>query len=113
MARLRDGGVPAGAQRLAVIVSKADLLRKTGLELPTGSAAIAEWLKKVGMYNLVVSSQRDFAEVRFYTVASQQVAADRADDPEAPLSWLLRAHGVQFPGNDPPPEPRLTSRNTT
>ncbi len=112
MARLRDGGVPAGAQRLAVIVSKADLLRKTGLELPTGSAAIAEWLKKVGMYNLVVSSQRDFAEVRFYTVASQQVAADRADDPEAPLSWLLRAYGVQLPGNDPPPAPPNPQEHT-
>ncbi len=109
MARMRDSGVPASAQRLAVIVSKADLLRKTGLELPTGSAAIAEWLKKVGMYNLVVSSQREFAEVRFYTVASQDVAADRADDPGAPLSWLLRAHGVQLPGDDPaagsPPSP--------
>jgi hypothetical protein len=99
MARLRDGGVPAAAQRLAVIVSKADLLRKTGLELPAGSATIAEWLADSGLYNLVMSSRREFAEVRFYTVASQAAAADRADDPEAPLSWLLRTHGVQLPGS--------------
>ncbi len=82
-----------------------DLLRKTGLELPTGSGSIAAWLKRVGMYNLVVSTQREFAEVRFFTVASQDVAADRADDPGAPLSWLLRACGVQLPGDDPTAEP--------
>jgi len=105
IARMRDSGVPASAQRLAVIVSKADLLRKTGLEPPAGSGSIAEWLKSVGMYNLVVSSQREFAEVRFFTVASQDVAADRADDPGAPLSWLLRVHGVQLPGDDPGAEP--------
>lgn len=101
MARLRDGGVPAGAQRLAVIVSKTDLLRKTGLELPAGSATIAAWLADSGLYNLVMSSRREFAEVRFYTVASQAAIADRADDPEAPLSWLLRAHGIQLPGTEP------------
>ena len=109
---MRDSGVPASAQRLAVIVSKADLLRKTGLELPSGSKSIAEWLEKVGMYNLVVSSQREFAEVRFFTVASQDVAADRADDPGAPLSWLLRAHGVQLPEDDPAAEPPQVQPNS-
>ena len=35
--RLRDSGIPASVQRLAVVVSKADLLRSAGLELPTES----------------------------------------------------------------------------
>ncbi len=97
--RMRDSGVAASAQRLAVIISKADLLRNSGLELPAGSTAIAEWLVSVGMYNLVVSAQREFAEVRFFTVASQEVADDREDDPGAPLRWLLRAHGVRLPAD--------------
>ena len=42
--RLRGYGVPIEAQRLAVIVSKADLLRKAGLEVPTDSDAVARWL---------------------------------------------------------------------
>ena len=48
VSRLRDGGVPPDGQRLAVIVSKADLLRASGLEVPAGSAAIAGWLTQAG-----------------------------------------------------------------
>jgi Double-GTPase 2 len=101
VSRLRDNGVAASAQLLAVVVSKADLLRSAGLDLPGGSAAIAQWLRDAGVHNLVISAPREFAEVRFFTVASQDVPPGGQDDPGAPLRWLLTSHRVRLPG-DPP-----------
>jgi hypothetical protein len=97
MSRLRDSGVAATTQRLAVVVSKADLLRTTGLELPVESGAIAEWLTRARIHNLVLAARRDFAKIRFFAVASQDVANHRSDDPGTPLRWLLRSHGVRLP----------------
>lgn len=95
--RLRDSGIPASNQRLAVVVSKADLLRSAGFDLPTDSEAIARWLSGIGVHNLVLAAGREFAEVRFFMVASQEVAPDGQDDPGAPLRWLLTAHGARLP----------------
>ncbi len=94
--RLRDGGVPVSAQRLAVVVSKADLLRGTGLDVPADSAAIEEWLVRMGLQNLVMAMGREFAEVRYFAVASLDVGASLPDDPGEPLSWLLAVHGVRL-----------------
>jgi len=113
VSRLRDGGVPAGSQRLAIVISKADLLHAAGMELPSGSAEIAEWLADVGQHNIVMSARREFAEVRYFTVASQDVAADRRDDPGVPLRWLLTAHGVRLPADAAsPPQPSGAPRHT-
>jgi hypothetical protein len=113
VSRLRDGGVPAGSQRLAIVISKADLLRATGLVLPSESAAIAQWLTDVGLHNIVMSARREFAEVRYFTVASQNVAADHLDDPGVPLHWLLTAHGVRLPASTAAlPRPSTTPRHT-
>jgi hypothetical protein len=95
-ARLRDSGVPAYGGRLAIVVSKADLMRSAGLAAPAGSAAIEEWLRELGLHNLLMAARRDFADVRFYLVASQQVPPGGPDDPGAPLRWLLAAHGVRL-----------------
>jgi hypothetical protein len=95
--RLRDSGIPASTQLLAIVVSKADLLRSAGLVVPTGSDEIARWLWDSGVHNLVISAPREFAEVRFFTVASQNVPPGGLDDPGAPLRWLLAAHGVRLP----------------
>lgn len=96
--RLRDSGVAASGQRLAVIVSKADLLQAAGLALPADSDLIADWLMESGAHNLVLSARREFAEARFFAVASQVTREDgRLDDPGTPLRWLLRAHGVRLP----------------
>lgn len=97
--RLRDTGVPASRGRLAVVVSKNDLLRRPGLELPADSDAIAQWLWDNGMHNLVMSARRDFAEVRFFTVASQAVLPGGPDDPGLPLRWLLTTHGIRLPAD--------------
>lgn len=94
--RLRDGGVVSSGQRLAVIISKADLLRASGLDIPADSSAIAAWLTKAGAHNLVLSAGREFAEVRYFTVASQETGSDRRDDPGAPLRWLLRSYGARL-----------------
>jgi hypothetical protein len=101
--RLRDSGIPASAQSLAVVVSKADLLRSAGLDLPTDSAAIARWLRDSGVHNLVISAPREFAAVRFFMVASQDIPPGGQDDPGAPLRWLLTSHGVGLPGDPSDP----------
>jgi hypothetical protein len=99
--RLRGSGVPAGQQRLAVVVSKADLLQSAGLELPAESDLIADWLTEAGAHNLVLSARREFAQTRFFTVASQLVRKDGgAGDPGAPLRWLLGSHGARLPAGD-------------
>ena len=99
---MRDSGVPADAQRLAVVVTKADLLRETGLKLPGGSEEIADWLHHLGQHNMVLAAGRDFAEVRFFAVTSQDVSAGWApdqDDPAAPLRWLLGRCGIPLPAS--------------
>ena len=96
--RLRGGGVAARQQRLAVIVTKADLLRSSGLEVPADSDLVAAWLSHCGAHNLVRAACREFAEARFFTVASHAAAGDGGpDDPGAPLRWLLRSYGVRLP----------------
>jgi hypothetical protein len=98
--RLRGYGVPVKSQRLAVVVSKVDLLRKAGVDVPTNSDAIARWLKENGVHNLVMAAQDEFAEVRYFAVASMDATASRVDDPGVPLRWLLAVHGVKVPGGD-------------
>ena len=98
--RLRGYGVPVKAQRLAVVVSKVDLLRKASVGVPANSDAIADWLDENGVHNLVWAARQEFAEVRYFAVASQDVAASRVDDPGVPLRWLLAVHGVKVPGGD-------------
>jgi hypothetical protein len=107
VSRLRDNGVAAGTQRLAVVVSKADLLARYGLEPPDESAPIADWLTEAGVHNLVLSARREFAEVRYFVVASLAAGQCREDrEPGAPLRWLLAAQGARLPG-DPGVSPRV------
>lgn len=102
VSRLRDSGVEAGGQRLAVVISKADLLKIGGLELPDESDALADWLNQMGIHNLVLSARRDFAEVRYFAVASLAAAqSEGSDDPGAPLRWLLSSRGMRLPAGPP------------
>jgi hypothetical protein len=45
-----------------------------------------------------MAMRQEFAEVRYFAVASQEVTASRQDDPGVPLRWLLAAHRVRLPG---------------
>lgn len=105
--QLRDMGVKAGAQRLAIVVSKADLLEQSSFEFPTESAAIADWLRENGLHNVVRAADNEFAEVRYFVVASGPAEkATPATDAGAPLRGLLRARGVSMPTE---PEAALVS----
>jgi hypothetical protein len=105
--QLRDVGVKAGAQRLAIVVSKADLLEQSSIELPTGSAEIADWLRENGLHNVVLAADNEFAEARYFVVASGPAAkATPGTDAGAPLRWHLRARGVSIPAE---PEPVVVS----
>lgn len=97
VSRLRYGGVPFISRRLAVVISKADLLRRAGVALPADSEGVADWLTAMGHHNLVMSAAQEFAEVRYFAVTSGYVAPDRLYDPGAPLRWLLQVHGVRVP----------------
>jgi hypothetical protein len=112
VSRLRDSGVEAGAQRLAIVVSKADLLSAGGLELPGESGAIADWLTEAGVHNLVLSARRDFAEARYFAVASLAATeTTRFRDPGAPLRWLLTSRGVRLPADSDPARSPGVSRS--
>ena len=88
-ADLRRGRVPAAGQRgarqrerLAVVVSKTDLLRAAGLELPgRAQTRIAQWLWDSGMHNLVIVRP---PRLRRGQVLHGRVAAGAAGRPGRP-----------------------------
>ncbi|MGH3533131.1 MAG: TRAFAC clade GTPase domain-containing protein [Pseudonocardiaceae bacterium] len=95
--RLRDYGVRTSSQRLAIAVVKADLL----VDLPPAQDLrphrVREWLQEAGLDNLVLAAERDFAEVRYFMVASVHSArAGSPMSPANPFAWLLARAGLQL-----------------
>ena len=92
--RLRRYSVPTARKRLAVVVSKRDLLQRLPGTAPlTGSAAdIRGWLVAQGMDNLVTAAERDFGAVAYFFVSSLDPAAAAE-----PFRWLLAAEPVTLP----------------
>jgi hypothetical protein len=76
--------------RLAVVLSKADLLPVAGITSPEpGSDAIEQWLDDVGLDNLVRTIRHAFGEVRFFhTSAMLSDDGTAAGVPEL-VDWLL------------------------
>lgn len=102
--RLQDYRVRTAGQRLAIAVVKADLL----VDLPPARDLrpdrVREWLLGAGLDNLVLAAERDFAEVRYFLVAS--VSGARAGDPlspAAPFAWLMARAGRQLPSSTADP----------
>lgn len=91
--RLRLYGVETRRQRLAFVVSKADLLARLPIAegVGTGSDAVRAWLDRVGQDNLVSLATRDFGEVRFFLVSARDPAYGAAIEP---FRWLLAADRV-------------------
>jgi hypothetical protein len=91
--RLTEYGVATAKRRLAIAVVKSDLL----LDLPFAAELRAgntrEWLNQAGLDNLVLSAERDFAEVRYFTVASVAEKSIDATSPANPFLWLMNAVG--------------------
>lgn len=95
--RLRDYGVRMSHQRLAIAVVKADLL----VDLPPARDLrphqVREWLLEAGLDNLVLAAERDFAEVRYFVVASVHGApAGSPMSPANPFAWLMARAGLQL-----------------
>ena len=101
VSRLRDSGIKAKSQRLAVVVSKVDLLGQWGIELPGESEEVAGWLESVGLHNLVGAARREFAEVRWFAVASVDRDDAGGHDPVRPLAWLAEKSGLRVPVDRP------------
>lgn len=97
--RLRGYGVKTSTQKLAFVVSKADLL----VQMPIGeglsatrstSAAIRDWLCARRLENLVDTAEKDFGEVRFFFVSAKDATRHGALEP---FAWLLERDGLKLP----------------
>lgn len=93
--RIRDGGIDLARLQVAVVVSKCDLLREAGVEIAADSEGVRDWLRSVGMGNLVNGIEMSFGLVGWFGVVSlgpvpiaSPYSAGRVFD------WLLQAHGV-------------------
>lgn len=91
--RLAEYGVTTAGRHLAIAVVKSDLLIDLpfAAELRAGNAR--EWLNQAGLDNLVLSAERDFSEVRYFTVASVAEKSVEALSPANPFLWLMNAVG--------------------
>jgi hypothetical protein len=99
--RLRQEGLSVKHRRLAVVLSKADvLLALPGAEnLRSGlSGDIRTWLQDMRLDQLVRRMDRDFAEIRYFL--SDSMVTGGEDDPAqpvAPVLWVLGASGAKGP----------------
>ena len=89
-------GVDVRRQRLAFVLSKADQLRRhpLGMDLPSDSAAVRDWLLERGLDNLVLAAQRDFRTVRYF--ACELAGPTAAASALAPLRWLLAGERMKL-----------------
>jgi hypothetical protein len=80
--------------RLAVAVSKADLLPVAGIRSPgPGSAAVEEWLDSFGLDNLVRTIRHSFGEVRFFHTSAMLADDGTAAGVPELVDWLLAGSG--------------------
>lgn len=94
VSRVRDSGTDTKKQRLAVVVSKADVLTKVGVTPPSESDAIKPWLHEAGLHNVVLSARQEFREVRYFCVASVETGHSPVGwTPSAPFLWAMAARG--------------------
>ncbi|GLZ42328.1 hypothetical protein [Actinokineospora sp. NBRC 105648] len=92
--RLQDFQVDTTKRRLAVAVVKSDLLAGLPFAERLLGGDVERWLVDIGLDNLVLSAKRDFAEVRFFVVASiAERGARGTASPAEPFGWLLARAG--------------------
>jgi double-GTPase-like protein len=83
-------GVNPEQARLAVVISKADLLTHAGIPTPPpDSASIERWLDDLGMDNLVRSVRHSFGEVCFFVTAAVSSDDGAATGVADLLGWVL------------------------
>lgn len=87
VSRIKAAGHRTKAQRLAVVVSKADLLGRAGVQVPETSTGISSWLYRYGQHNMVTAAEREFAQIRYFAAGGNgQVGGPH--DPSLALRWL-------------------------
>ncbi|WFE60852.1 hypothetical protein [Micromonospora sp. WMMD712] len=94
--RLRRYGVATERQRIAFVLTKGDLLAKlpVGVGIEPGHddpAAVRRWLVDRQMENLLLTAERDFAEVRYFCINAKDTGRQGA---LAPIGWLLRRERI-------------------
>jgi hypothetical protein len=99
--RLRDYGVKTARRRLAVAVVKADLLFDLPLAADLRAGQVRQWLQAAGLDNLVLSAERDFAEVAYFVVASTATQPAEFLSPANPFSWLMEHAGMSLQEQQP------------
>ncbi|MDT0327569.1 TRAFAC clade GTPase domain-containing protein [Nocardiopsis lambiniae] len=89
------GRGPAGS-RLAVVITRADLVRGTSVD-PAGTP-VEEWAgRRLGLGNLLAAARADFGSVRVFPTSSVTGPDGRADPSLDVLSaWLLERQGRAF-----------------
>jgi Double-GTPase 2 len=76
--------------RLAVVVTKADLIRFAGIS-PPAPGAVEQWLDDTGLDNLVRTVRHTFGPVRFFLTSAQLSADGEAEGVPELVDWLLAA----------------------
>lgn len=94
--RLRDSGDDLRKKRLAIVLTKADVVNAVvpDTPIPGESEGIRDWLHEHGGDALVRRSELDFAQRRFFAVDSAHVLGP--DSPLQPLrvmDWVVSNHG--------------------
>ncbi|KAD3633153.1 hypothetical protein GD627_10030 [Arthrobacter yangruifuii] len=115
--RLRDSGEDLRKKKLAVVVTKADVVGQifASEPLPEDSAGVRGWLYSHGGDNLVRRIEADFQEVAYFGVDSTPgVSARSASHPLRVIDWVLANGGAEplsagpvdppSPGTDAPDE---------
>lgn len=93
VSRVQTSGTSTKKQRLAVVVTKADVLGSLGVSVPTDHEAIRQWLYDNGLHNVVLAASREFREARYFAVAS--VDSKKAGEYRAatPFIWAMSTRG--------------------
>lgn len=107
VSRIRTSGTETKNQRLAIVVTKADVLAEVGVTAPADSMAVKQWLYDGGLHNVTLAAEREFKEVRYFTVASVLDDGPSHDyAAAAPFLWALGTRGFGALG-DGRPAPRI------
>lgn len=92
--RLRDGGMDVGDKRLAVIVTKADVINSSSQFDPISSNSdeIKDWLIRNGADDLIRRIDLDFDSVKYFAVDSRPRSEMNGQfDPLRVLQWAAGA----------------------
>jgi hypothetical protein len=95
--RLRLFGVDTRRQRLAIVVTKADIAAEMPADRRPSAdpASVRCFLTQHGLDNVVLAAERDFGRVRYFLCSA---TAERPQDALPPFRWLLAAERIHVGG---------------